>query len=473
MARPHIQVILSDHAVPANLRTALQRTDATAAFWPLSETLRGDFTTNADAVVVVVPENTSGLTGPLRVMFDRLAEHPRATLVLTPLGRPAAPLEHPPTVPVSYVANADEHDLTVRLTTMLEMRDSLDSLHRGLVANRRSGENVARRYVNQLRLASQVQRGFLPESLPRFGPVSFDAVFRPVDYVSGDIYDVHRLDEEHIGIALVDASGHGIPAALLTVYIKRSLRGKEIENGAYRILSPDEVLQRLNEDILDAQLSECPFIAAVYAVLNMRTLELSLARGGAPYPLLRTADGELEFLDSPGGVVGVLPDVRFEARTIQLTAGDSVVFYSDGLERIIAPHETGTEVPESLRRAASRIAGLNELVASAAQTAPAAVAVLPAGGGDGNGDSPVSPRTPIASSRRFAASRAGEAPTRAQDGTPTPSVCGSVMRSSWCATLRAEGPRAALEQASGRQRALRRMGYPLDDLTVLALQIDS
>ena len=83
-------------------------------------------------------------------------------------------------------------------------------------------------------------------------------------------------------MAVADATGHGIPAALLTVYIKRALRGKEIENGSYRILSPDEVLSRLNDDILDARLSECQFVAAVYAVLNTTTLELTVARGGAP-----------------------------------------------------------------------------------------------------------------------------------------------------------------------------------------------
>ena len=242
--------------------------------------MRGDPAANADALVIVLPENSGGLGGTLRALLERLAERPRATLVLTPAGHASPPLEHPPTVPVTVGSGLDAHELAGQLNTMLAMRESLDTLHRSAVANRRSGQSAANRYMSQLRLASQVQRGFLPESLPRLGPVSFHVVFRPVDYVSGDIYDVHRLDEEHVGIALADASGHGIPAALLTVYIKRALRGKEIEHGTYRILEPDEVLSALNDDILDAHLADCAFVAAVYAVLNTRTLELSLRAAG-------------------------------------------------------------------------------------------------------------------------------------------------------------------------------------------------
>jgi hypothetical protein len=435
MARPHIQVILAADAVPESLRAALQHTAATASFWPLAEALCGDPAANADALVIVVPPDTTGLTGPLRALFDRLAEHPRATLILGTDGRNPA-LEYPPSLPVTFGGASDEHDLSVRLATILEMRGSLDSLHRGLLANRRSGESFAQRYTSQLRLASQVQREFLPETLPRFGAVSFQVVFRPVDYVSGDIYDVRRLDEDHVGIALADASGHGIPAALLTVYIKRALRGKEIENGAYRILAPDEVLAALNDDILEAHLSECPFVAAVYAVLNVRTLEMSLARGGAPYPLYRTADGRVHVIEVPGGVVGVEPATHFEVATLHLEPGDSVLLYSDGLERIVVPPSPAERIPESLRRAAGRIGGW----------------VRPARAADGDDTGSDS---------------GGVALATLAEGGGCP-----VSESAWCGALGAHGPGAALEQLSCRQRALRRMGYPLDDLTVLAIQVD-
>ena len=437
MDRPHIQVILAAEHVPDNLRIALQRTPASAGFCSLAEALRGESIAHADALVLVLPDEPAHLGGVLRTLFDRLAERPRATLVLTPAGHALPPLEHPPTVPVTAVCGLDAADLSARLSTMLAMRESLDSLHRCALANRRNGQSAANRYTNQLRLASQVQRGFLPESLPRLGRVSFHVVFCPVDYVSGDIYDVHRLDEEHVGIALADASGHGIPAALLTVYIKRALRGKEIAHGSYRILAPDEVLSALNEDILDASLSDCPFVAAAYAVLNTRTFELSLARGGAPYPLLRTADGNVQLLTPAGSVVGVLPDAHFEVTTLQLQPGYSLLLYSDGLERIVAPQRTAGRMPAPLRRAAQRIAD--------------------------------SPRTSTTALSANAASL--DSGSVAVATLPQPRE-NAVTDSAWCATLRNQGPAAALREVSARQRALRRMGFPLDDLSVLAVCVD-
>ncbi len=432
MIRPHIHVILATDDIPPPLPAALHNINATTSYWPLSEALRHYELIVADAIVIVTPANVGVLTDSLQSLLERIAQRPRATLLLRPPDTPLTPLPHASTLPVSFSDTDSVTELTTRLNLMVEMRASLDALHGGLLATRRTGEGVARRYANQLRLASRLQREFLPDMLPRIGPFSFDLLFYPADYVSGDIYDVHRLDEEHVGIALADATGHGIPAALLTVYIKRALRGKEIENGTYRILSPDEVLYRLNDDILDAQLNECPFVAAIYAVLNIRTRELHLARGGTPYPLQRHADGTVDVISGRGGVVGVMPDTFFEVSTVQLEPGDALLLYSDGLERLVAPELGDADVPETLRRRAEQITG------------PALTTV---GSNNGSG---------------------GVAVAECPAATIAP-----VAASPWCETLQQHGATAALELIAQRQRSLRRIGYPLDDITVLGIQLDA
>jgi hypothetical protein len=433
MTRPHIQVILADNDVPETLRAALERVDATASFSPLSEAARRRPATSADALVMVVPEDTAPLAGPIQTVFERLAERPRATLVISPRGGNGRAVRPPPTVPVSFGADLTADGITARLGMMLEMRPSLDELHREAHENY---SPPAGRYAHQLRLASQVQREFLPASLPRFGNVSFDLLFRPVDYVSGDIYDVHHLDAEHVGIAVADASGHGIPAALLTVYIKRALRGRQFEHGAYRILQPDEVLAGLNADILDANLTECPFVAAVYAVLNTRTLELTLARGGAPYPLYRAASGTLKFVRTAGALVGVSEDAQFPVSRLQIRPGDSLLLYTDGLERIV--DSSGTPRPP----------GAAAFAATPNQARTALHCVLPSG----------------------AAALPDSCPAFAHLKSDPPAV--GIESTSWWKMLRDAGPTAALEHLSQRQRALRRMGYPLDDLTALVLHVD-
>jgi serine phosphatase RsbU (regulator of sigma subunit) len=161
-------------------------------------------------------------------------------------------------------------------------------------------------------------------------------VYRPAEFVSGDLYDVQRLDEERVAIAVADATGHGIPAALLTVFVKRTMRGKETSIAGDRLLAPDEVLRRLNRELLEADLAECRFVAAVYAVLNTRTGDVCLARAGAPYPVIRRSRGSLEVVRSAGPVAGVIAGAEFAAQRARLGPGDALILHTDGLDASVA-----------------------------------------------------------------------------------------------------------------------------------------
>ena len=113
------------------------------------------------------------------------------------------------------------------------------------------------RLDEELRLAARLQRDFLPKSLPQLGDVRFHTLFRPAGYVSGDIYDVMRLDEQHVAFYIADAVGHGMPAALLTMFLKHALATKEIYGGGYRLLKPSESMARLNEALRRAKPCSC------------------------------------------------------------------------------------------------------------------------------------------------------------------------------------------------------------------------
>ncbi|MEE9212302.1 MAG: SpoIIE family protein phosphatase [Phycisphaeraceae bacterium] len=194
----------------------------------------------------------------------------------------------------------------------------------------------------ELRLAAQLQREFLPTTLPRIGQVDFRVLFRPAGYVSGDIYDVARLDEKHVGFFIADAVGHGVPAALLTMYIKRSLDTKDIDTAAegnYRIVRPDEALARLNHDMCQQQSGKVRFATACYGVINCHTLDLTIARAGHPYPMLFRADGSTDMLEPDGPLLGVFPDETFELVQTRLAPGDRLLLYSDGFELAFAAAE--------------------------------------------------------------------------------------------------------------------------------------
>ena len=187
----------------------------------------------------------------------------------------------------------------------------------------------------EMRLAARLQRDFLPRKMPEMPPIRFEVLFKPAGWVSGDIYDVVRLDETHVGFYVVDAVGHGMPAALLTMFIRRALQTKRISGHSYEIVPPEVSLGELNNSLCEEHLSICQFCTAVYGVLDVAELKLTYARAGHPEPLLIRGDGSIEHLNGPGTLLGVFPEASFESRQVQLSGGDRVMLYTDGVEEAL------------------------------------------------------------------------------------------------------------------------------------------
>lgn len=202
-----------------------------------------------------------------------------------------------------------------------------------------------RRLDEELRLAAKLQQDFLPRALPAVGPVRFHAAWRPAGYVSGDLYDVVRLDEEHIGFYIADAVGHGVPAALLTMFIKNALVTKDITPTSYRLLDPGESLGRLNEALIAQPLQTGTFCTACYAVLNVRTLVLRVATAGHPAPYLLRGDDPPAVLKTDGPLLGIFDGEAFATTVHQLRPGDRLVLYTDGGRWPSAARASGTGRP--------------------------------------------------------------------------------------------------------------------------------
>lgn len=216
-----------------------------------------------------------------------------------------------------------------------ELQAELDALRNEVNILRRRDETLnysIQRVDEELRLAARLQQDFLPKTLPQLGRVHFHTLFRPASYVSGDLYDVMRLDEKHIGFYMCDAVGHGVPAALLTMFIKNALVTKQIFPGGYRLLAPSETMARLNEMLIEQNLSQATFATAIYGYINIDTGRVTFARGGHPSPLAIRADGSLMHIESDGGLLGIIPGEIYTDVTVDLSAGDRLLIYTDGVE---------------------------------------------------------------------------------------------------------------------------------------------
>jgi len=268
--------------------------------------------------------------------------------------------------------DADDATIAAVLRGMIGRQPEIDRLGRELaIATRFTGglRGEISRMQEELQLAAQVQREFLPRTFPEVGDLRADAFWRPASYVSGDIYDVVRLDERHIGVFIADAVGHGIPAALLTMVICRGLPSKEVGNGTYRIIPPGEALARINRDMITHQGRTTRFATAVYCVIDTSTGHAAMAGAGHPPPVILRATGETELVESDGGLLGVFEGESYREVQFQLLPGDRLLIYSDGFEQAFPGDPSGTR---QARLPSKRY--LDEFVA--VRTAPTAAALV-------------------------------------------------------------------------------------------------
>jgi len=194
---------------------------------------------------------------------------------------------------------------------------------------------LADNLTEQLRLAGLVQQDFLPAKLPDTNEVKWDTIFLPAEWVSGDIYDIVRIDEQHIGFYLADIVGHGVPAALLTIFLKQALVMRETIENNYRIFSPAEVMKNLNLRMTAQKFSGYQFATCCYCLLNTKTLQLTYSRAGHPYPILIRSGQQPEQLETRGSLLGIFEQAEYVQQTIQLQPGDKLLLYSDGAEPFI------------------------------------------------------------------------------------------------------------------------------------------
>ncbi len=223
-----------------------------------------------------------------------------------------------------------------RLTTLARYAPIIRRMEKELDQLQQLGNHLQRYFSEidqELRLAGRLQQGFLPRELPHCERVRFARLYRPATWVSGDMYDVFRLDEQRVALFISDAMGHGTAAGLMSMFLRHSLVPTERTGDGTRIVGPAEVLTRLHSSLIEHESAHAQFVTAAYGVLDVVSGELCLSRAGHPYPLHIPAAGEISELRCEGGLLGVAGlDPDFEELRLTLSAGDKLILYTDGLE---------------------------------------------------------------------------------------------------------------------------------------------
>lgn len=232
--------------------------------------------------------------------------------------------------------------------TLMARNTDLQGMNQALAASQQ-------RIQSDLQAAAEIQRDLLPRSAELDLPVRLAWSLMPADELAGDSFNVFAFDDRYLGFYLIDVSGHGVPAAMLSVHLARTLapeprpdslvrlpdEPKQKPAGrlrfgrgpaASRALSyrpPVEVLARLNQSMLDDERGSLYF-TMIYGILDTISGQGELCQAGHPYPMICRADGQVEQLGDGGFPVGLLPDAEYESIGFHLASGERLLLYSDG-----------------------------------------------------------------------------------------------------------------------------------------------
>jgi sigma-B regulation protein RsbU (phosphoserine phosphatase) len=243
-------------------------------------------------------------------------------------------------------ANASGESILVR-TTVFDARDRR-AYERELLRARQEAEGERERLQQ---LVVTLQQSLLPPALPVVPGLDTAAHYHvaSADEVGGDFYDLFPLSQDRWGVFLGDVCGKGAHAAAVTSLIRYTLRTAAVYDA-----SPPAVLGTLNAALHQRYVrDDRSFCTAIFGVLTPDggDFTLALANGGHAAPLLMRADGSAGHVSVPAGpLIGVWDDAAFTFTTIRLTAGDTLLLFTDGLTdaRTGTPGGTGRYGEEAL-----------------------------------------------------------------------------------------------------------------------------
>lgn len=206
------------------------------------------------------------------------------------------------------------------------------------IVERRTSEirQVNARFIQEMDYARSIQQSLLPLKRLNFKKATFYSEYYPCERLSGDFYDIYRIDDDHIGMYVLDVSGHGISAALMTMFCNNYIKSTERLIKRYRGLKPHRNLKHFYEEFNKMNFPEEMHMVIFFASYDLSTQVLTYSSGGMNCsPILVRQDGTWEYLDkSQGFPICRLSDFfqpEYTSEVIPLQDGDRLIFYTDGL----------------------------------------------------------------------------------------------------------------------------------------------
>ena len=223
--------------------------------------------------------------------------------------------------------NRGAFDFVTKPVDFDDLRRTIDRTleHLTLLRNALKSRDKLILLENELDLASKMQQSILPSEFPQSSSYGIFGSMKPARTVGGDFFDILRMPEDRIGIAVADVSGKGVPAALFMMSTRTLLKGATVGHE-----DPSRIVAEVN-NLLCENNETSMFVTLFLAIFDPSTAELSYVNGGHNPPLVFHADGTVTELPRTGGIaLGVAPGIYYNKSSITLLPNDFVVLYTDG-----------------------------------------------------------------------------------------------------------------------------------------------
>jgi phosphoserine phosphatase RsbU/P len=240
---------------------------------------------------------------------------------------------------------ADELRVKVRAgERVLSLQQGLAEKNRELADINMKLQSSHKLIEDDLKAAAWMQQTLLPPPALEANGLRCHWRFEPSGYVAGDIFNFFEMGDGQVGFYLLDVSGHGVPAAMLSVTLSMVLtpdvaRGSPLkrlhpETQQPEVLPPDAVIRDLNRRF---QSKDERYFTMIYGLIDRDSSTLKLAQAGHPGPILIQRNGHLRTLGTGGMPVGLWKNIDFDCFEVSISAGDCLLLYSDGITECLNP----------------------------------------------------------------------------------------------------------------------------------------
>ncbi len=236
---------------------------------------------------------------------------------------------------LEYSANEKENDINKRLLRELITKyaiaeKQLRSLNNELIEK-------DQRIDIDLKAAAEIQKSLLPQTTFLADNLEIAWKFEPCEHMGGDIFNIFQIDAEHLGIYMLDVSGHGVPAAMVTVSVSQFLQQNTVQMlKKSSFMSPTQVLNALDREFPFERFNN--FFTMTYIIINTKNGDTKYSNAGHPYPILLRKNETLELLKKGGPTIGMREfdvvdnrKIRFEEGQLKIKLGDKLFIYTDGI----------------------------------------------------------------------------------------------------------------------------------------------